>query len=271
MKSVLPGSLIACLVASTVPVTAQEQIETPASFDRRGPATQPPASPLAAAIKREAVRLTPEPRLSGVNAVQRGDRTGRSDWSRVRKLAPGTEVTLFLRGSQYRKGHVVVAGESGLVVLNLTDPALPVSATHMLLDLATHHPEYFAETQTTGLFVDNAVRVGPDGVFVADQKVADLGQIVERIARSEVVEIRSESARGHPVAKGALIGAAAGIGTAFAVVASASPSGSCRDCGFYLAYFSLIFGGSGAGIGAGIGAIIGASTHDTEGVIYRAP
>jgi len=33
------------------------------------------------------------------------------------------------------------------------------------------------------------VRVGPDGAFVAGHKVADLGQIIERFARTEVLSV----------------------------------------------------------------------------------
>jgi hypothetical protein len=62
--------------------------------------------------------------------------------------------------------------------LNLTDPALPGTVTRGLRDVASNHPEYF--TAQKGVFVDQNVRVGPDGVFVAARKVADLGQIVER-------------------------------------------------------------------------------------------
>jgi hypothetical protein len=75
MKSVLLLTLLVCLVVSALPVTAQEKTETPASFDRRGPAT---AGPLARSIRVEASRLAVagESAPSGFEALQQGDRRG---------------------------------------------------------------------------------------------------------------------------------------------------------------------------------------------------
>ena len=49
------------------------------------------------------------------------------------------------------------------------------------------------------------VRVGRDGVFVAGGKVADLGQVVQVIARDDVAEIR-----GPVVARGSVLGGVLG-------------------------------------------------------------
>jgi hypothetical protein len=56
-----------------------------------------------------------------------------------------------------------------------------------LLAVASDHPERFSYDRTN--FVGTHLRIGPDGVFVADQRVADAGQIVERIARDDVRSI----------------------------------------------------------------------------------
>jgi hypothetical protein len=49
------------------------------------------------------------------------------------------------------------------------------------------HPGYFADAQHGGIFLlDKHVRLASDGVFVADQKVADFGQIVENITRTDL-------------------------------------------------------------------------------------
>src|SRR5207247_695286 len=83
---------------------------------------------------------------------------------------------------------------SSLTVLNLTDPTPPRTAKDALRNVASRHPEYFPAAQQGGQFVlEKNVRMGPDGVFVASQKVADLGQLVENIARHDVAEIRLAS------------------------------------------------------------------------------
>ena len=94
-------------------------------------------------------------------------------------------------------------------------------------------------------------------------KAIDLDQVLMPIARADVVEIRQINKPGHPVRKGALIGAGAGAGIGLLWTAS------CRgtECWGYGAVFSALFGG----IGAGVGAIIGAATHKTEEIIYFAP
>ena len=98
-------------------------------------------------------------------------------------------MVVTVKGSQPDKRYFVWAEESDLRVLNLTDPTLPPAAMRVLPDTTSNHLEDL--TPQTGAFVDKEVRVGLDGVFVADRKVADLGQIVERIVRTDVAEIGS--------------------------------------------------------------------------------
>ncbi len=267
MKSAVSLTLIVCLVASALPVTAQERKER--------------AGSLARATTIETVRLAAagETVSSSVDAVQRGGTPAESNWSRVRGLAPGTEVIVTVHGSQPGTRYVVLADESELTVLNLTDPKLPAVARDALHDVATHHPEYFPRVQKGGQFVlDKNVRVGPDGVFMADRKVADLGQVIENIARNDVAEI---SALAKPVwssvERGARIGAWAGLATgAVALAISANGGSQCGSgCNIPtgLAAPLVVFGGAaaGRGIGAIIGAVGGATRAKTQDVIYRAP
>jgi hypothetical protein len=90
-------ALIIGLTASTFPVAAQEQTATRASFDARGLASPQTASPLARAITREAGPLATDPALLELpQAGQQAD----SDWSRLRKLKPGKELTTSLLHAQ---------------------------------------------------------------------------------------------------------------------------------------------------------------------------
>ena len=89
MRSTLSLTLIVCLVASALPVTAQER------------------GPLARAVTRESVRLA---------AVQSGGTPADSNWSHVRGLAPGTDVVVTVRGSKFARCTFVQADESALIV-----------------------------------------------------------------------------------------------------------------------------------------------------------
>ena len=176
MKSALSLTLAVSLVASALPVTAQEQEQTerPGSFDLRGPA--PTARPLARAMSREAVRLAAEGLTpSAADTVQHRD--GPADaWLRVRALEPGTEITLTVTGSPPGKRSVVRTDESGLTVLNVTDPAIPAAVAGMLIVTTQDHPDYFGEAQQGGTFrLNRRVRLAPDGVFLDDRRVVELG------------------------------------------------------------------------------------------------
>ena len=183
-------------------------------------------------------------------------------------MAPGKEITLASRSARAAKRYFVSADESGIVVLNVADPALPPAVRHLLLDTASRHSDYFAGAQNGGRFLlDKDVSLVSDGVFVAGQKVADLGQVVEKTARTDVVEVRSESKQRHPAAWGAAIGALSG---AVVEVVSIGPGGGSD--GPYGILLMALFAGIGAGAGAGIGAAIGASRGKRQDdVIYRAP
>ncbi len=148
----------------------------------------------------------------------------KSGWSRLRTLAPGTEVTLSVQGSQPVTRYVVQADESKLTVLNLSAPTLTAVARHALRDIASKHPDYFMSAAQGGTFLlDKNLRLTRDGVFIADQKVADFGQVVETIARTDVVEIAPISKHGHKVLWAVL----SGVGVYLVIVAAAfaHPSG----------------------------------------------
>jgi hypothetical protein len=229
MKAALSLTLVLALMTS-LPVTAQERI------DRT-------AGPIRRAIALEAVRLAAEPAV--VDAGQQAKESTNADWSRVRKLEPGTEIMVTANGSQPGKCYILSADEFGITVLNLTDSALPAAVSEVLRDLASHNPAHFTNALKGGTFLfDKNMRLGSEGVFVADQKVVGLEQIVGRIRRRDVTEIIKRGtppsnswANRHPAATGALIGAASGIATAFAVVrgggvcpvCNSASEGSCRD------------------------------------------
>jgi hypothetical protein len=149
------------LIAAALPMSAQE-----------GPAS--PAGPIASAVARATVGLAVEPQ------AERADLR----WAPVRALAAGTEVTVTLKGRPPVKRNFVAADGQFLTVLNLTDSAL-ADTIRRLLDLAKRQPEIF----TAGAVVYKDIQLGQEGLFVAGRRVADLGQVLEKIARDEVSEI----------------------------------------------------------------------------------
>jgi hypothetical protein len=247
MKSAVSLALTMSLTSSALPVAPQDGIVAP--------------GPIARAITREALRL---------GTVQQVGQPTDSDWERVvRRLAPGTEVTVTARGSQAGARQVILANEYGLTVLNLTNPAVPPAAKSVLSDVASHHPDYFTAAQGGRRFVlDRNVRIGPDGVFVADRKIADLAELTENLMRDEVLQIE-----GPTRARGSVAGAVLGAGGGFLLGALAFVAQALRDdcaggCGTSnaLAVVALV----GLPVAGGIlGYRI--SSHETRDVIYRAP
>jgi hypothetical protein len=149
----------------------------------------------------------------------------------------------------------VAADEFALIVLNLAHPALPPESRRVLRDMASQHPEYFAAVQKSGTFGQDDIRIGRDGLFVANSRIADLEEVVERITRNDVSEIR-----GPVIARGSVLGAVLGGWLGFAVGAVPALGGTPEAW--------LVLTGS-----VSIGAYLGHrwSSHETEGLVYRAP
>ena len=123
-----------------------------------------------------------------------------AEWSRVSKLSPGAEIVLTTAASRPAHRYLVAADDSKVTVLDAGDPDLPASARDVLRGVASSHPEYLLSAREGRRFVlDKNVRVGPYGVFVADGKVADLGQIVEQYDRHQVTEISTAKIDSNPV------------------------------------------------------------------------
>ena len=108
------------------------------------------------------------------------------DIERAKRYSPGTRVTVTVADSAPIRRYFVFLDSAELVVLNLDTPGLP---KRQLLNMAIDNPDWMAATNRT-TYKDNGLRVGPDGVFAKDRKLADLSQVVERIPRERIVSIR---------------------------------------------------------------------------------
>jgi hypothetical protein len=106
-------------------------------------------------------------------------------WKRVNRFDVGTRVKVMVAGAAAVERYFVQLSDTELIVLNLTNDNVP---KRQLLSMAVDNPSWIAGTSKT-TYRDNNLRIGPDGVFVKDQKVADLASVVERIPREKVTSI----------------------------------------------------------------------------------
>jgi len=248
--------LLALVLVSTLavrPGTAEERIDGT-------------AGPIHRAITRE---------CSSGGRASRGSRAA-SDRRRRAGLVTGAQARAGHgdNGDGGRRGiaHALFleADDSAIAVLDLGGLTLAAQARTVLQRLAASHPRHFTEPRASeAVRSDENMRLTSDGVFIGDQKVAELERIVGTIPRSGVTSVVKGDRRPgsgwtnrHSVATGALIGTAAGVATASAFVASLSPkSGPCRNCAAWVLGLSIPLGG----LGAAVGALVGVDT------VYPAP
>ena len=159
-------------------------------------------------------------------------------------------------GLEPKSRQVVLADESALVVLNLTGRMLPANAGRVLRNMAGQHPAYFTAMQDGRAFAEDDVRVGRDGLFVANRRIADLEQVVERFARNDISEIR-----GPVVARGSVSGAVLGGWLGFAAGAVPGLGGAPEAAAWILMIGSVA-------LGSWLG--FQWSSHEKDGVVYRA-
>jgi hypothetical protein len=106
-------------------------------------------------------------------------------WKRVQRFDVGTRVKVTIDGAAAVERYFVQLSDTELIVLNLTAVNLP---KRQLLNMAIDNPAWMVGTSKT-TYRDNNLRIGPDGVFVKDQKIAELTQVVERIPRGKVTSL----------------------------------------------------------------------------------
>jgi hypothetical protein len=119
----------------------------------------------------------------GTNVVFGADETM---WKRVQRLDPGARVKITLEGAAPVERYFVQVNDTKLIVLNLSAPDLP---KRQLLNMAIDNPSWIAGTSKT-TYRDNSLRIGPDGLFVKNKKVAELNQVVEWLPREKVTAVQ---------------------------------------------------------------------------------
>lgn len=240
MKSELSAALLLCLAAA--PLAAQPQNDF---------------GPIRRAIAHETRRL----------ALEQGQNPSDSAWRRLVALTAGREATVTDREGQVRTGYVTSGGDASLLVVHPDGAPLPAGALRALKTLAAQHTEYFSGARDGNSYVlGDGARIEADGIFVGDQKVAELDSVVATLARADITKIAIKEYRSSAGWVGAATagGVFAGLLTS-AALAYQPCGGSCSD------EIALMWTGMiGFPVAAGYGAYRG-TRHEVERVVYVAP
>jgi DNA-binding NarL/FixJ family response regulator len=133
---------------------------------------------IARSASREASRL----------AVERFGTAKDAGWQTLRKLDPARPLVITTAAATVTRTFVA-ADDRTLTVLNLNMPALSEASKRQLLDLTRASPLALVDAAGGSPKLFEAFRFGPDGVFLRGQKVAELGEIVERVPIGDVLTI----------------------------------------------------------------------------------
>jgi hypothetical protein len=149
-----------------------------------------------------------------------------------------------------------MADRARLMVLYLTNPTLTTTSIRVLREMAAQHPENFAALDRTGTLAQGNLRIGRDGLFVADRKFADLTQVVEKVTPNDVSEIW-----GPVVACGSVLGTILGGWLGFAVGVIPGLGGASDEVAWLVLIGSIV-----------ASSYLGFhwSSHETEGLVYKA-
>jgi hypothetical protein len=219
-------------------------------------------------ITNDAVRRAVDAAWPGVDHTDSPRSASDSDWSRVREIE-GEEITLTLNGMPAVTRYIVAdsVSDSGLTVLNLTDPRLPAQARDALASAAWWHSECFLRPLPPGgIRLNRHVQVEAGSVFLDGNKVIDLADIVEQVARPRVAQIsyRHRAAK-RGLVVGVLVGAVVGVAI-MTLDCGVHWNTETASCGEWTG--TWVF--AGPAFGAGLGAAIGSAFKVTT-VVYRAP
>lgn len=188
---------------------------------------------------------------------------GTSTWSALSDLHSGTEVTMQVNLARYGHRYFVAASDTEVTVLNMSDPWVPPAARETLRHLAFYQPQYLLGRGGQD-FVHRNIRVTADAVYVADEKVIDLADTVQRFAREDVREIKHAPRTSTGQALGMIVGGLSGT-IAGAVFGH-------REFEHYKPAGAFLVGTSGYFFGLALGRLTGSLIDpQPKALIYRAP
>ena len=218
----------------------------------------PPANRIERAIALEAGRLA-------AIAQQPDDN---DDWSRVKELAPGSEIVFTARGRATSSSLFVAADDASITVMTLERVSLRADEKRALIALIGRHPDAFSTTPSASVR-NRDVRVEAGAVFANGRRIGGVGELIGRYVRGDVVDL-GVMTPSHPIRNGALIGLGAGAAIGLAQITSNCAGRGEGVCAVPLLW-SGMFAGIGAGSGAAIGALLSSSADRRPMLMYRAP
>jgi hypothetical protein len=181
-----------------------------------------------------------------------------ADWSKVARIKAGSTINLTVTSKLRVARMFVSANDAGLTVLDLSLPSLSWRVKSVLMDTAAEHPERYGDAHWS--FKADDVLVSQDGVFLSDQRVAAIEDVVIRVPRECVVEIsRPKSNAAAAKTAGGLVGVFLG-GTLGGGIGAAIADTGGGILGFLI--------GTLAGLVVGIWR--GSKVNDNP-IVYRAP
>jgi hypothetical protein len=188
------------------------------------------------------------------------------DWSRVAAIEHGATIRVVVKSGQAVTRNFVIADESAMIALNLTEPRLPWPVRRTLLAWSSDRPHALLLASRGQALSDGRVRLGPDGVFLDGRKIAELDLVLEPFARDRIAEVsRFRPATGRGFAWGAVLGAGVGLGVTFAACGT-NWNQETRSCSNLTAMWVIL----GPALGTLIGGAVGAGTA-VPTVVYKAP
>jgi hypothetical protein len=108
------------------------------------------------------------------------------DWDRVRRLRSGTEIVVTAVTLPAAPYEMLAANDLVLTLLNTTAMA---SSRHESRLRRIDSESLARVAQGSFAIVDGDLRVGAEGIFVAGQKVMDIGELLVTVPRAEVSRI----------------------------------------------------------------------------------
>jgi len=235
MKPWVSLLVVACLLGANVPAFAQFNV-----LANGGP------------ISRSALREAE--RVGMLDAQQPGTRDGA--WAVVRRIKPGTRLTVTTAKMSGEEMYFLSADEASLTVLKPTIDLRP-SDRGALAKLATSYPDFMTTAAPDHEIVFEAFRITQGSVFLRGQKVAAAGAI----PASDVSEIR-EDATSQGSTRGAVLGAVAGFAGGMFFLAANMETRCQPNCG-YITMAPLYMTAGGGALG-----YFGFATR-SDGVIFR--
>jgi len=107
-------------------------------------------------------------------------------WRKVWQLPAGTTITVTAAGTSPQSCYVLLADDTTLRVLSISDLRLALETVKLLRRTAAEHPASFIAGPGTALELGGQVVLRSSGLSVAGKKVADYDRVVQTVARGDV-------------------------------------------------------------------------------------